>query len=80
MPPRRKPADPAAAPPARPLTPLLLVYRGRERSGPHTLEDGRHWTFAPGRPIVVDRESWPLLRELPAVAALLADRLILESP
>jgi hypothetical protein len=27
---------------------------------------------------VVDRESWPLLRELPAVAALIADRLILE--
>lgn len=79
MPPRRKPDD-AAPPKVRPLLPLYVRYLGRERSGPHVLPDGRHWTFAVGRPIVVDRESWPLLRELPAVAALIADRLILETP
>lgn len=79
MPPRRKP-DAAAPPKVRPLTPIRLRYLGQERSGPHVLADGRHWTFAAGRPIVVDRESWPLLRELPPVAALIADRLILETP
>ncbi len=77
MPPRK----PLAAPPKiRPLIPIRLLYLGRERSGPHTLADGRHWTFHPGRPIVVDRESWAALRTLPAVAGLLSERLILETP
>jgi hypothetical protein len=73
--------DASAAPPKiRPLVPIRVNYLGRERSGPHILPDGRRFVFHPGRPIVVDRESWPLLRELPAVAALLAERLILETP
>lgn len=79
MPPR-KPVPPAAPPRIKPLIPSYVRYLGRERSGPHTLEDGRHWTFHPGRPIVVDRESWPLLRELPAVAELIRERIILETP
>lgn len=83
MPPRSRKAEAAADAPARkprPLMPIHVRYMGREKSGPHVLPDGRRFLFAPGRPIVVDRESWPLLRELPAVAALIADRLILENP
>ena len=76
--PRRSKPPPAPVPKARALLPLYVRFLGRERSGPHILPDGRRWSFAPGRPIVVDRESWLLLRELPAVAALIADRMILE--
>lgn len=72
------PPNDSAPPKVRPLPPINVAYLGRERSGPHVLPDGRRWTFHPGRAIVADRDSWALLRALPAVAALIADRLIVE--